>query len=192
MNILVFGNGNAGINISQYIYHLSDHKVLYIHEFGLNPAQKSFREIKFDSSKDTELELAQSSSCDVIISSGWHRKIPLEMINQFPCYNIHPSLLPKYRGINPLEFQLYNHEKTGGVTLHKMDEGFDSGPIYKQLSFNIESNDTLTSLMIKACRCARKLVKDFFIEFPNITCFQQDETKATYYSLSDTRLLYRD
>lgn len=53
--------------------------------------------------------------------------------------NIHPSLLPKYRGGNPILWMSKNYDLNGGVTVHFMDEKADTGPILGQESFAIES-----------------------------------------------------
>lgn len=53
--------------------------------------------------------------------------------------NIHPSLLPKYRGSSPLQEQILNNEKEVGVTIIKLDEKMDHGPIVAQETLNIEN-----------------------------------------------------
>ena len=55
-------------------------------------------------------------------------------------FNFHFSLLPKYRGCHTNFFQIYNGEKISGVTLHKIDNGIDTGPIIDQLKFSINKN----------------------------------------------------
>ena len=57
-------------------------------------------------------------------------------------FNIHFSLLPKYRGCHTNYLQLRNGEKISGVTLHKIDSGIDSGPIVDSIKFKIKQNTT--------------------------------------------------
>ena len=57
-------------------------------------------------------------------------------------FNLHFSLLPKYRGCHTNFLQLYRGEKFSGVTLHKIDKGIDSGDIIDQIKFKIKINDT--------------------------------------------------
>ena len=55
-------------------------------------------------------------------------------------FNFHFSLLPKYRGCHTNFFQIFNGEKISGVTLHKIDNGIDTGPIIDSLKFRINKN----------------------------------------------------
>lgn len=185
MRVLVLGNGNAGYNVARSIALNTTNKVKYVFQFGFLPIHNDVEAMLFDEEKHSEITIASEYNCDIVLSSGWHRKLRSEMLDRQPCFNIHPSLLPKYRGVFPLEFQLLNKERIGGVTIHLMDHGFDSGPIYKQRKFDILESDNLTTLMIKTCRAARVLLNDFFAEYPSLHLTQQDESCATYYSLTD-------
>lgn len=63
--------------------------------------------------------------------------------------NAHPSLLPNYRGANPYSHVIMNAEHKTGVTLHFMDETFDTGDIIAQKMFEIQKNDTMGILFSK-------------------------------------------
>jgi methionyl-tRNA formyltransferase len=63
-------------------------------------------------------------------------------VPKFGAINVHPSLLPFYRGRDCIRWAMINGEKTVGVTVHQMDEGLDTGEILLQESFPIESEDT--------------------------------------------------
>ncbi|MCP4186078.1 MAG: hypothetical protein GY763_00590 [Gammaproteobacteria bacterium] len=52
--------------------------------------------------------------------------------------NLHPSLLPKYRGANPVDEQIEYCENQLGITLHELDQTFDTGPIVKQAGFKLD------------------------------------------------------
>ncbi len=54
--------------------------------------------------------------------------------------NLHPSLLPKYRGANPVDEQVRLGEQQLGITLHELDQGFDTGPVVRQNSFKLDKN----------------------------------------------------
>ncbi len=70
--------------------------------------------------------------------------------------NVHPSLLPKYRGPNPYMQTILHGEKCSGVTIHLMDENFDEGPILKQEKVEILEADTSKELREKNCSyCTR-------------------------------------
>lgn len=80
---------------------------------------------------------------------------------QYGAYNIHPSLLPKYVGLNPWIEIFENKERYSGVTLHKITDVIDSGEFIYQESFRIEENDTLDAARHRADIIAAKLVKAF-------------------------------
>ena len=74
-------------------------------------------------------------------------------------FNLHFSLLPKYRGPDPIRAQILNNEREGGVTLFKIDEGIDTGPILDFIKIDIDRDDTSTTLLDKLV----ELSKDFLV-----------------------------
>ena len=99
------------------------------------------------------------------------------------CLNIHPSLLPLYRGPDPLFWQLRNGEPQTGVSLHLVTSKFDAGPIVKQklciLNTGAERLEIEALLAKKgASLFAALLTAD---EDPNNICVQQDHTKSSYH-----------
>lgn len=148
MKFIVFGNGIAGINTAMAIIN-ENASVKYVYEYGDEKLAVKIGGIRFFPDKCKEIDLLDEYMPDVVISSGWQRKITSDILENWECYNIHPSLLPKYRGIGTLERQLREHEPIGGLTMHKMDTNFDTGPIYKQLSYKISKDDNIKSLLNK-------------------------------------------
>jgi len=71
-------------------------------------------------------------------------------IPRYGSINIHPSLLPKYRGPNPWFWTYYNMETVGGITIHRIDQFEDHGEILAQRSFEIKWGDELHQLQLKA------------------------------------------
>lgn len=192
MKILVFGNGNAGINVVQGIHFGCETDgicITYVYEYGYVPETVRVKRIQFDKTIKEELNIANEEKPDIILSAGWHKKLPDEMIVNYECFNIHPSLLPKYRGILPIEFQLLNKEKYSGITIHKMDDRFDAGPIYAQQSFCIENVNTVSEFVVLASRLTRRMIVKFVNNYHTLDVFSQDESKATYYSEKDRILL---
>ena len=78
---------------------------------------------------------------DAILFIGWNEIIPKEITDNFLCVCLHPSLLPKYRGGSPIQHQMINCEEMSGVTIFKMDEGIDTGPIYFQKEFTLQGKN---------------------------------------------------
>ena len=77
-------------------------------------------------------------------------------------FNFHFSLLPKYRGCHTNFFQIYKGEKLSGVTLHKINNGIDTGPIIDQLKFPININTNAFKNYHKLMDVSVKLLKKNF------------------------------
>jgi len=99
-------------------------------------------------------------------------------------FNFHFSLLPKYRGCHTNFFQIYNGEKFSGVTLHKIDNGIDTGPIIDQLKFTIDRNSNAYNnynvLMKTSVKLLRKNFKKILVS--NYKTRKQILVKGSYYS----------
>lgn len=78
-------------------------------------------------------------------------------LSVFRLINIHPSLLPAYPGLNSYQRAFENNDKKGGVTLHLVDEGVDSGAILKQESFERREDDSLESFEKRGLELEHKL-----------------------------------
>ena len=78
----------------------------------------------------------------LIIVMGYGIKLPNDILKvpQFGCINIHVSLLPRWRGAAPIEHSLLHGDKSTGVTIFKLVEEMDAGPIFYQKSINIDDN----------------------------------------------------
>ncbi len=76
-------------------------------------------------------DVMKSLPCDIIITAAYGLILPKEILDapQYGCLNIHPSLLPKYRGPSPIQSAILNGDDETGVTIYKMDEQIDHGPI---------------------------------------------------------------
>ena len=86
---------------------------------------------------------------DLAIVAAYGKIIPQALLD-FPKHgsiNIHPSLLPKYRGPTPIQTVLLNGDKESGITFIKMDAEMDHGPILHQIPFTLERTDTFGWLM---------------------------------------------
>ncbi len=101
-----------------------------------------------------EVEIINSfkkSNVEAIVMAGWMRIVTPTLINAFPdrLINIHPSLLPSFRGINAIEKALTSGVKITGCTVHLVKEEVDSGPILIQAAVPILDNDSVNSLSLR-------------------------------------------
>jgi len=85
---------------------------------------------------------------ELVVVAAFGQILPGEMISRprLGCINVHPSLLPKYRGAAPIQRSLINGDETTGMTIMMMDEGVDSGDILLQEPVPIDPEDNFGSL----------------------------------------------
>lgn len=100
---------------------------------------------------------------DIILVGSWSEKFSLKTINSAKkgCINIHPSLLPKYRGPNPYLQVILNNETKTGITFHLMDENYDTGNILYQSEVDILPNDNGQTLKNRCCNEVQIKLPDF-------------------------------
>ncbi|MDD5722403.1 MAG: methionyl-tRNA formyltransferase [Syntrophales bacterium] len=94
------------------------------------------------------LETFRKISPDMVVLAAFGQILPKEIINspRLGCLNVHPSLLPRYRGAAPINWSLINGDRETGMTIMLMDEGVDSGDILLQKDVAIEDEDTFDDL----------------------------------------------
>lgn len=83
---------------------------------------------------------------DAFVVAGWYHMLPKAWRQLAPAYGLHASLLPDYSGGAPLVWAIINGEARTGITLFKMDDGVDSGPIVAQQEEPILPDDTIATL----------------------------------------------
>ena len=106
---------------------------------------------------------------DVAIVAGLDRILSEPVLRAFPpLYNIHPSLLPEFRGATPEFWQLDSGVSEGGVTLHRIDAGVDTGPIVLQRRFAIEPWLDSEALLSRSARVGVELMREFLRGYPKI------------------------
>ncbi len=93
------------------------------------------------SSGEALLDLVRALAPDAIVVACWPTRLPeaLLALPRWGCLNVHPSLLPAYRGPAPLFWQLRDGLHTSGVTIHQMSARLDEGPLLAQAPFRLPS-----------------------------------------------------
>lgn len=131
-----------------------------------------------------EYEYVLNKKPDIIITCAFGQIIPSQILDypEYGCINVHASLLPKYRGANPIQQVIYNGEETTGITIMYMDEGIDTGNIIHSKELAIEETDTLGTLSDKLSVLGADLLISTLpkiIEGENFD-IPQDNEEATY------------
>lgn len=124
---------------------------------------------------------------DIGVLSAYGQIIPEAIINSFPkgIINIHPSLLPKYRGPSPIEAAILNGDPKTGISLMELSRGMDEGPVYYQKEVELDGRETKTELYEHLAAEGAKLLAE---KLPDIAAGRlkpqpQDSSKATYTKL---------
>ncbi len=116
----------------------------------------------WDINSPSSIEQLKTLSPDVIIICTFSSIVSSNIIKIPPqgIFNLHASLLPKYRGPTPVFWALYHGDPTTGITIHKVSEGIDSGDIVDQRETSIEKGDTIESLEVKLMELAADGLED--------------------------------
>ncbi|MDD5170185.1 MAG: methionyl-tRNA formyltransferase [Syntrophales bacterium] len=121
---------------------------------------------------------------DVVIVAAFGQILPREILEAPPlgCINVHPSLLPRYRGAAPLNWTLIRCEEKTGVTIMFMDEGVDTGDIILQEETDIEEDETVDHLHDRLVELGAALLVAALrrIEAGTALRYPQDNALATY------------
>ena len=128
-----------------------------------------------------------SLSLDVIVVAAYGLFLPPDALEIPPlgCLNIHPSLLPRYRGPSPIVTAILNGDAETGVTIMKLDEGMDSGPILAQEQVSIDEEETALVLTRRMFDLGADLLVDTLPRWSSgkIQATPQDESRATFSTL---------
>ena len=106
----------------------------------------------------------------IICLAGFMKVLSRNFINKFKgkILNIHPSLLPKYKGLNTHQRALNNNEKYSGCTVHLVNSKLDAGKIVLQKRVKISKNETMNSLAKKVLVQEHKLYPKAILKVFNL------------------------
>ena len=97
---------------------------------------------------EIDIKELKSWKADLAVVAAYGILLPKEILEtfKFGCLNLHPSLLPKYRGPSPVSSAILNNDSETGVSIMLLDQGMDSGPILSQEKHPILANETAGEL----------------------------------------------
>ncbi len=112
------------------------------------------------------LNIIKKYNISIICLAGYMKIISKNFINKYRknIINIHPSLLPKYKGLNTYERILKNNEKKTGCTVHFVNDKLDGGKLIVQKSFFINKNDKVNLLKVKTQKLEQRAFSEAIIK----------------------------
>jgi len=136
--IVVLGSGLAAGSVIRGL-QLSSHSLYFDHNANPEFAKEQFGSIE-------NLSELDQINPDLVVLAGYQPIIPQAYIDKFRLINLHPSLLPRYRGMHSVVWAMLNEETVVGLTLHEVDVLVDNGAIIWQGQQEIENHSAYTLL----------------------------------------------
>ncbi|MFC1572453.1 methionyl-tRNA formyltransferase [Candidatus Eisenbacteria bacterium] len=98
-----------------------------------------------------EMSFLEDLAPDLIVTVAYGKIFRPRLLSlpRLGCINLHPSLLPRYRGLSPIPWAIVRGEAVTGVTIYRMNEGVDAGPILLQQAVEIRPDDTCGTLSVR-------------------------------------------
>lgn len=123
---------------------------------------------------------------DTVLVKTFPWKIPAELLTipKWGFYNFHYAPLPAYKGGNPLFWMIKNGDKEGGVTVHRMTENFDEGPIVLKSKFPLQNNTTFGMFTAQLGYNGVELTGQLLMGLQNGSLIEeaQDATQGNWYN----------
>ena len=183
MKILIASSSHLGIDLLEHLQN-SDHQILGAisspdqargrgQSVGSNEFSAHCQRIDIDCYKpgsDQQLsEVLQQTQAELVITLAYGRLIKANELQmpKFGWLNVHFSLLPRWRGASPVQRAIAAGDRETGVTVFKLEEGLDTGPIYSTINYALDNKSRsdqvlnhLASLSIKPVNEALKMIED--------------------------------
>ncbi len=126
----------------------------------------------------------QNWQADVMVVAAFGQILRQDVLSMAPfgCVNVHASLLPRWRGVSPIQAAILNGDSETGVTIMQMDAGIDTGPILYQQALPITPEDTGGSLFEKLARLGADVLIDALPKYLNgkLAATPQGESPTAY------------
>lgn len=187
--ICIAGKNDIAVDVMIYCKkHYPYNRLICVtnrNESGINSWQKS---VKWFADKNNieivELKDVYDIEDLLFLSAEFDRIVRPEKFKTKELFNIHFSMLPKYKGCFTAILPILNAEKSTGVTLHRMRNGIDTGEIVEQREIQIEDNDTSFDIYKNCLKAGTELIIKNLDKLltGNVITQVQDAKQSTYYS----------
>ena len=201
LNVIFMGSGLYGSSVLNSL-DLSKIDILYVFTKYSKVKSRDHREENFSNiemghltrvsrfSEDT-ISIIRKANPDLIIVASFGLLLPESILNipKFGVINVHPSLLPKYRGPSPIVSSIIDGIPFTGVTIMKMVKELDAGPIIEQEKITLDSNINSNELGVKLFRIGAGILNRLFDKIiqNQHSEIEQDHSQATFTSIIDKR-----
>ena len=198
MHIVLLCATNRGLRFLKALIRLYDGCKITVFSFSEEPNEPRF----FDAIRDSSLnagatfiearslgnprhqEFFEKNPIDLLLAVSWRYMVPPTIYQsaRLGAYVFHDSLLPKYRGFSPTVWAIINGEDHTGVTLFKMSEAVDAGPVVDQKKIPIGPDDTIPTVLENVTLAYLELLeKNHRVLMDNtVTLQEQNHSLATY------------
>jgi methionyl-tRNA formyltransferase len=152
------------------------------------PAAQAARELDLalhqtpDVNSDESLDAIRTAKPEAIVVCAFGQLIKEPLLSEFLMLNVHPSLIPRWRGAAPIERALMAGDRTTGVTIMRVTEGLDSGPVALAEEVPVDDADDYASLSQRLAEAAGELLVRVLdaLAANELDFADQDESQATY------------
>lgn len=163
--------------------------------FNFNAATRSFAQeqrlpFTLSQAEPDHIEAYLTKGAEVFLAAGYPYKIPPVPQGRAYGINLHPSYLPKGRGIMPTPYIIMGAYEAAGVTIHKMTERFDYGEILLQEKIDVSSREDVETYSAKIALRAPEMLSKVFRDLPNLwnNALAQSEVTATHFKAPNEAL----
>jgi methionyl-tRNA formyltransferase len=152
------------------------------------PAAEAARELGLevhqtpDVNSDESLAVIRRAKPEAIVVCAFGQLIKEPLLSEFLMLNVHPSLIPRWRGAAPIERALMAGDETTGVTIMRVTEGLDSGPVALAEEVHVSGDDDRASLSARLAEVAGDLLVRALdaLSADELDFTDQDDSEATY------------
>ena len=144
-------------------------------------------------SLERSFTVVDTADADCIIVANYGKILSKDEISRpkFGAVNIHPSLLPKYRGPTPVQTAIENGDVESGYTIYKLDDKIDHGEILFQGKMLIGEDETTDQFFSNVAKLCSEILPSILIKYftGNIVPTKQDDTHATFTNKIKDRII---
>lgn len=134
------------------------------------------------------LQRIKNLNADIGVVASFSKKLPKELLQltKDGFINLHPSKLPDYRGANPYSHVIMNGDEESAITLHFMDETYDTGDIISQYCFDLDLNETMGTLFNRTNQMCASMLYEALDYYENHSFPRRPQPTGGNYKKAET------